>query len=126
MKRKFVMILIGLGIAAVSLGCYFAFSHHQKTLTLPGTVEVHELRLGSKVGGRVAEVYVQEGEIVDAQKPLIRFEAPELHAQRDQLVQKLAAMKAELEKANNGPRPQGTSRSTKSCGSRESPARSDE
>ena len=109
MKRSLVMVLIGLGVTltvAVSLGFYWPFSHENGGLTLPGTVEVHELRLGSKVGGRVAEVFVREGDTVDEGKPLVRFDAPELKAQREQLAQRLAAAKAELEKAESGPRPQ--------------------
>jgi len=109
MKRSLVMLLVVLGIVAavaVSLGFYWPFSHNHDVLVLPGTVEVHELRLGSKVGGRVAEVSVREGDVVDSGKPLLKFDAPELQAQRDQLAAKVTAAQADYEKAENGPRPQ--------------------
>src|SRR5262245_23057872 len=109
MKRSLVLLLVSLGIVAavaVSLGFYWPFSHNHEVLVLPGTVEVHELRLGSKVGGRVAEVNIREGDVVDAGKVLLRFEAPELQAQRDQLASKVASAQAEYEKAKIGPRQQ--------------------
>jgi multidrug resistance efflux pump len=109
MKRSLVMLLVGIGVVAavaVSLGFYWPFSRNHNVLVLPGTVEVHELRLGSKVGGRVKEVVIREGDVVDAGKPLLEFDAPELRAQRDQLAAKLASAQADYEKAENGPRPQ--------------------
>jgi multidrug efflux pump subunit AcrA (membrane-fusion protein) len=73
-------------------------------LRLPGVVEVQEVRLGSKVGGRVQEVLVQEGEVIYKNQPLIVFEAPELKNQRDQLVARLQQAEADWLKAVNGAR----------------------
>jgi multidrug resistance efflux pump len=67
-------------------------------------VEVQEVRLGSKVGGRVVEVAIAEGDEVETGQVLVRFEAPELEAQRQQLQAQLQAATAELEKARNGAR----------------------
>ena len=53
-------------------------------LRLPGVVETQEIRLASRVGGRVAEVAVAEGDEVIAGQVLVRFEAAELEARRDQ------------------------------------------
>ena len=106
MKKK--RLLIGLAvaaIAAVSLGFFWPFSHDSNVLVVPGTVEVQEIHLGSKIGGRVAEVLVREGDTVAAGTNLLRFEVPELEAQRDQLKQRLAGARADLLKAENGPRP---------------------
>lgn len=75
-------------------------------LDLPGVVETQEVRLGSKVGGRVAEVLVEEGETVEPGRLLVRYEAPELEAELRQQQAKLAAAEADLEKAKNGPRPE--------------------
>jgi multidrug resistance efflux pump len=73
---------------------------------LPGTVEVQEIRLGSKVGGRVQSVSIRESDRVRAGQELVRFETPELDAQRDQLRAKLQAVEADLLKARRGPRPE--------------------
>jgi HlyD family secretion protein len=73
-------------------------------LHLPGVVEVQEVRLGSKVGGRVSEVLVTEGSLVEAGTPLVTFEVPELQAQRAQWAARLRSAEADLEKAKNGAR----------------------
>src|SRR5262249_16242965 len=75
-------------------------------LKIPGTVEVFEVRLGSKLGGRIAEVYVREGQEVAAGTVLLRFETPELNAQKAQLEQQVAAARMDFKKAKDGPRPQ--------------------
>jgi multidrug resistance efflux pump len=104
MKR---LALLGLFVTAtlvVSLGFFWKFGNGPSEIRLPGTVEVHELRLGSKLGGRVGEVFVEEGIIIEAGKPLIRIDAPELSAARDQLRHRVEMARAELAKAEYGPR----------------------
>jgi multidrug resistance efflux pump len=75
-----------------------------KPLVLPGVVEVQEVRLGSKVGGRVREVHVLEGDGVKPDAPLVTLDVPELEAQQAQWRAKLRSDLAALEKARNGPR----------------------
>lgn len=120
MTRKRLLVLALLLAAALSaLGFFWPFGQPAEgwralwpfggptnELRLNGVVEIQEVRLGSKVGGRVAEVSVREGDIVSAGQLLVRFEEPELEAQRDQWQARLKSMEAELEKAKNGPRPE--------------------
>jgi multidrug resistance efflux pump len=73
-------------------------------LRLPGVVEIQEVRLGSKIGGRVAEVLVAEGDLVKAGQVLVRLETPELEAQREQLSARVLEVESALEKAKNEPR----------------------
>jgi multidrug resistance efflux pump len=73
-------------------------------LVLPGVVEVQEVRLGSKVGGRVREVHILEGDLVGPGVPLVTLDVPELEAQRSQWQAKLRSDLATLAKARNGPR----------------------
>ncbi len=95
MKR---IAIIGTSVVAVlliaGLAWYFTFNR-QTTLRLPGIVEIQEVRLGSKLGGRVAEILVQEGATVSAGDRLLVFEAPELKNQRLQMEAKLLAAEAE-------------------------------
>jgi HlyD family secretion protein len=99
-------ILIGIALVAIIAAATGFFSKFERatTVQLPGVVEIQEVRLGSKIGGRVAEVLVREGETVDAGQLLVSFEAPELEAQLLQQQARLAAAEADLEKARNGPR----------------------
>jgi len=107
MKRISLIVAVASALlVVVSLGFFWPFGGDAKELTLPGVVEVHEIRLGSKVGGRVADILVREGQEVAAGTELIRFDVPELQAQRKQLEHRLAAAKAEDRKAQSGPRRQ--------------------
>jgi HlyD family secretion protein len=103
--RKSVLILAFVLIAvAAGLGFFWPFSSGQRYLRLPGIVEIQEVRLGSKVGGRVESIAVKEGQLVEPGQPLVVFEVPELRAQREQLEAKLQQGLADWEKARNGPR----------------------
>src|SRR5262249_29572395 len=93
-------------LAAAAVGAFFWFADNGNVLRLPGIVEIQEVRLGSKVGGRVERVLVEEGQEVYPGTELVIFEAPELRATRDQLKAKVAAAAAENAKAIDGPRPE--------------------
>src|SRR5262249_38413223 len=109
-KHALPVVLL-LAAAAGALGFFWPFGNGKNVLRLPGVVETQEIRLGSKIGGRVAEIGTSEdgtleGKVVQAGEVLVRFEAPELHAQLAQAKARLAAAEAELEKAVVGARPE--------------------
>jgi multidrug resistance efflux pump len=100
-------IIVGVGLVAslaAASGWWWLRGERGAELRLQGTVEVQEVRLGSKIGGRVAEVHVREGHPVQAGQVLVVFEAPELEAQREQWLARLRAKTASLEKLRNGAR----------------------
>jgi multidrug resistance efflux pump len=99
-------VVLLLAAVAVTLGFFWPFGGRDHVLRLPGVVEIQEVRLGSKIAGRVAEVLVREGEIAKPGQLLVRFEAPELEAQRVQQQARVNMLKAEYDKAKNGPRPE--------------------
>ncbi|MCI0742748.1 MAG: HlyD family efflux transporter periplasmic adaptor subunit [Gemmataceae bacterium] len=106
MSKKVLLLLL---LIAVAAGCgvwYWWSVNGAKELRFPGIVEIQEVRLGSKIGGRVfaAPAKDKEGMEVYPGQELVIFEAPELEAQRDQLKARLDAAAAELDRANNGPR----------------------
>jgi HlyD family secretion protein len=105
--RNKILILLVVAILAIAggLAVFWPFGNG-KVLRMPGIVEVQEVRLASKVGGRVESVLINEGDEIYANgQPLIIFEAPELKNQRQQLAAKLDSAKAELERLRNA-RPQ--------------------
>lgn len=103
-KTTLVILAVLFAAVAAGLGFFWPFGSGSRVVRLPGNVEIQEVRLGSKVGERVKEVHVKEGDIVEAGKPLVTFDVPELEAQRDQLKAHLQAAQAELAKITNGPR----------------------
>ena len=83
---------------------FWPLGQRRDTLQLPGVVEIQEVRLGSKIGGRVAEILANEGDIVQTGQALVRIDVPELEAQKAQWQARLRQMEADLEKQKNGPR----------------------
>lgn len=106
MTWKLILPVALIVAATAALGFFWPFGNGAKELRLPGVVETQEIRLGSKVGGRVAEIGAREGDLVSSGTVLLRFAAPEVEAQLVQAKARLAAVEAELEKALAGARPE--------------------
>ncbi|HWA94756.1 MAG TPA: efflux RND transporter periplasmic adaptor subunit [Terracidiphilus sp.] len=106
MKRR--RILIAAGIAAVCLVILgiVLFLSHRPSNEYYGTIETREIQIGSKVGGRVIAVPVEEGQRVKAGQVLVRFESDELTAQRQEAAAKVTAAEAELDRLLRGNRPE--------------------
>lgn len=102
-KVKLAMLAICLSTTG-AIGCYWAWNPGDRPVKLPGTVETQEVRLSSRTGGRVKQVAVKEGDLVQPGQALVCLEMAELDAQREQYVAKLYAAEAQLEKARNGSR----------------------
>lgn len=105
MKLK---VISGLAVLFVVLagGVFYFWPRNNHVLRLPGVVEVQEVRLGSKVGGRVEAVLVNEGDEIYVGQPLVVFEAPELRNQKLQVRARLDQAIAEWQRAESGPRPE--------------------
>jgi HlyD family secretion protein len=100
MSRKRVVIIV-LVVAAVGAGLAYSagWFRHDSSLQGSGTVEARDIRVGSKVGGRIEKVLVREGDTVQAGQVLITFDDKELQAALDQ-------SRAAAEKARRGYRPE--------------------
>ncbi len=96
MRRRLVVLLI----VAVALGSYVGFRIRRghAPLEWSGTVEAHTIEVGSRVGGRVLEVHVREGDDVVAGQPLVTLEKGDLPAQRLIAEGQLAQAKSVLQK----------------------------
>jgi multidrug resistance efflux pump len=106
MKRRLIMAgSVAVVVAAVIwLGYLWAGWRARNDYT--GTVETREIQIGSKVGGRVIEVPVEEGQMVKADTVLVRFECDELKAQKTQAEAALAQAQADLDRMERGNRPE--------------------
>jgi HlyD family secretion protein len=93
-----------LGVGGTSAGLWYYLNPYAHELRLPGTVESQEVRLSSRVGGRVAKVYVDDGDVLQAGDKVVELEMPELDSQRAQLVAQKQAQESILKKLENGPR----------------------
>jgi multidrug resistance efflux pump len=99
MNRKRILIIL---LAAAILGgttLYATWFRRDNALQGSGTVEARDIRVGSKVGGRIDKVLVREGDRVQPGQTLITFDDKELLASLDQT-------RAAAEKAQRGYRPE--------------------
>jgi multidrug resistance efflux pump len=104
--KLIIAVVLVLGAIGVAVGFAWPRWQSPEVLELAGIVEIQEVRLASKVGGRIEKVLVSESELVSANQPLIVLDSRELVAQQDQLRAKLDSAKSALEKAENGPLPE--------------------
>jgi HlyD family secretion protein len=71
-----------------------------------GTIEVDQVRVASRYGGRVEKVLAQEGDSLQAGQPIVELEAAELKSRRDAVAAQLAELvagprKEEIEEAQH-------------------------
>lgn len=74
----------------------------EKRVEWSGVLEAREIQAGSRVGGRVLEVPIQEGQIVEAGALLVRLERREWEAEREQLLARRAQAEAQARRMSNG------------------------
>jgi HlyD family secretion protein len=84
-KRPPLPVIIVLGLAiltAAFFGIRALVNKGDTTLTASGTIEAVEISVSPEIGGKVAEVYVDEGDEVQTGDPLFRLDDTLLQAQR--------------------------------------------
>src|SRR5437879_6637290 len=100
MNGKRIAILVAVVAIAVTAGIlYGGWFHRDNALQGSGTVEARNIRVGSKIGGRIDKVLVREGDTVEAGQVLITFDEKELQAALEQ-------SRATAQKAERGYRPE--------------------
>lgn len=99
MKRMLMLAAVVLAAALAGWSLYTRVFGRGDGLEGSGTVEARNIRVGSKVGGRVTDVRVREGDRVSAGQVLVSFDDQELLAA-------LNEARADLEKMRRGSRPE--------------------
>src|SRR5580693_3611978 len=99
MKKRIVIIVVVVAAIFAGLAYSEGWFSRDSSLQGSGTVEERDIRVGSKVGGRIDKIFVREGDAVKAGQVLITFDDKELQAALDQ-------SKAAAEKAARGYRPE--------------------
>src|SRR5690242_6237702 len=99
MNRKLVFILLAVAAVLAATAVYANWFRRDNSLRGSGTVEARNIRVGSKVGGRIDRVLVREGDSVQPGQVLITFDDKELQASLEQ-------SRANAEKARRGYRPE--------------------
>ncbi len=89
--NRFAVRQLGVGLALLLLaGC----GPREKTVRPSGTIEVDEVRVASRYGGRVEQIFAQEGDSLTPGQVIVQLDAAELRARHDQLAATLAELEA--------------------------------
>ncbi|MGA8090783.1 MAG: efflux RND transporter periplasmic adaptor subunit [Terracidiphilus sp.] len=106
MKRRILIAGVAVAVLIAVIWGIFAWVARRDRYVYSGTIETREIQIGSKIGGRVTQVHVDEGQVVKAGTTLVLFECDELKAQRVQAEAKLEQAQADLDKMLRGNRPE--------------------
>src|SRR5437016_9666801 len=99
MNRKRLFIILAVAAVVAATAVYASWLHRDTALVGSGTVEARDIRVGSKVGGRIDKVLVREGDAVQPGQILLTFDDKELQAALEQ-------SRANAQKAERGYRPE--------------------
>lgn len=99
MTKRFALILVGIVILTALL---LSSQLRKEPLRVSGILEADEIRLGSRVGGRVAKVHVQEGDSVKAGDALVELEPYDLLHRETEAAARVAEFQAELDRLEFG------------------------
>lgn len=110
MNRKRLIIIAALAallIAAIATRGFGLFGNDDRgSLTLYGNVDIREVDLGFRVGGRIESIAVEEGEKVKAGELLATLDRASLESRASQADAEISAAQANLTKLRNGNRAQ--------------------
>ncbi|HEU5071961.1 MAG TPA: efflux RND transporter periplasmic adaptor subunit [Verrucomicrobiae bacterium] len=95
MKAKHLSLLVALALAGVATSC----QPNGNPASISGTIEVDEVHIAPRTGGRVVRLLAQEGDALTSGQTVAELAAPELRAQRERQAAQLAELEA-------GPRPE--------------------
>lgn len=106
MNKRLIVIAAAVALVVAALatnGFGLVGRHRGDALVLNGNVDIREVDLAFRVGGRIAAIGVEEGDRVRAGQPLARLDTASIDArvgQADAQVQQAAAQLAKLQNGN--------------------------
>src|SRR6266478_3994917 len=106
MNRKIIIAAAALALLLLAGWLIHSCAIAKNSLVYSGTIETREIQSGSKIGGRVTQVPVEEGQAVKAGTLLVQFECDELKTQRAQAQAQLQQAQADLHRIQRGYRPE--------------------
>jgi HlyD family secretion protein len=106
MKRKIILAVAALAVLIVVGWLIHSCANSKNSFVYSGTIETREIQIGSKIGGRVTQVLVEEGQAVKAGSLLVHFESDDLKAQRAQAQAQLEQAQADYHRLQRGNRPE--------------------
>lgn len=107
MLRNIIITLFAVGVIALIIyGLIKSKQSTEKPLTIQGQMEMQSTAIAAKVPGRISKIMVTEGDTVTAGQQLIEMDSPEITAKMNQALAARDMAQSQLNKAENGARPQ--------------------
>ncbi|MCW2363583.1 MULTISPECIES: HlyD family efflux transporter periplasmic adaptor subunit [Sphingobium] len=123
-QRLIVLIIVAvLLIAAVSTRGFGLLGRDDGPLTLYGNVDIREVDLGFRVGGRIAQIPVEEGQRVKQGMLLAELDRASIDSAVAQSDARVAQARAELLKLQRGSRPEDVAQAQARLAAAEAAAR---
>ena len=85
-RKNLIKITLLFGALLVLCACDVLSPSDTSGLRASGVVEIMEISISAEIGGRVSEVYVEEGAVVEVDDPLFSIDSEELQLQREQII----------------------------------------
>ncbi len=100
--KPILALVVILVIAGSALAAWYFWNGKKDEIRMAGVVESQEVRLGSKIGGRVEKLLIAEGDTVKPGQVLAVLAIPELLAQREFAKARVAGAQAARDRAYQG------------------------
>ncbi|MBI2996540.1 MAG: efflux RND transporter periplasmic adaptor subunit [Candidatus Melainabacteria bacterium] len=84
----------------------FWLNYSSTKLILSNSIEAKDIKVSSKVTGRISKIFIKEGDKVNQEQKLLELEGDEIHAQLDQAKASLQKAQFDLSDLVMGARPQ--------------------
>ncbi|MDN3454127.1 MULTISPECIES: efflux RND transporter periplasmic adaptor subunit [unclassified Psychrobacter] len=106
-KKAVLALFILTVLGMIAYGLYKSNQHSEpEVITLQGQMQMQQTSIAAKVPGRIAKILVTEGDTVTAGQQLIEMDSPEINAKINQARAGKQMAQSQLDKAENGARPQ--------------------
>ena len=106
-KKALLALFILIVLGAIAYGLYKSSQHNEpEVITLQGQMQMQQTSIAAKVPGRIAQIMVTEGDTVTVGQQLIEMDSPEINAKINQAQAGKQIAQSQLDKAENGARPQ--------------------
>ena len=106
-KKALLALLVLIVLGVIAYGLYKSNQHSEpEIVTLQGQMQMQQTSIAAKVPGRIAKILVTEGDAVTVGQQLIEMDSPEINAKINQALAGKQMAQSQLDKAENGARPQ--------------------
>ena len=106
-KKSILALLVIIVLSVIAYGLLKSDQRNEpEVITFQGQMQMQQTSIAAKVPGRIAQILVTEGDNVEIGQQLIKMDSPEINAKIAQARAGKQLAQSQLDKAENGARPQ--------------------